>query len=68
MTKFEQIGINHLYFANTKEQLNHSFNHSCNCCCYKGIHLNCDQCAIAATHSLLMSLITDENNKQGEQK
>lgn len=63
MTKFEQVGINHLYLAETLPQLNRTFNHSCNCCCYKGVHLDCDRCAIAATHSMLVALMSD---KEGE--
>jgi hypothetical protein len=63
MTKFEQIGINRLYLADTKTQLTRTFNHSCNCCCYRGVHLDCDRCAIAATHSMLVAIISD---KEGE--
>ena len=66
MTKFEQIGINRLYLADTKSQLTSTFNHSCNCCCYKGIHLDCDHCAIAHTHSLLVALFEENKSKQGE--
>lgn len=51
MTKFEQVGINHQYDATTKEQALKSFNHSCYCCCMKGMRIECDRCAIAEAHS-----------------
>lgn len=65
MTKFEQIGINHLYLATDKAHLNKTFNYSCNCCCYKGMHIECDHCAISATHSMLVAIFDD---KKGEEK
>lgn len=60
MTKFEQIGINRLYDCSNKANLNSTFSHSCNCCCNKGMHLECDKCAIAYTHSLLMAIMDDK--------
>lgn len=55
MTKFEQVGINYQYDAATKEQAIRSFNHSCNCCCRKGMRIKCDRCAISEAHSLVMA-------------
>ena len=55
MTKFEQIGVNYQYSSETKEAANRSFQHSCDCCCNKGIHLDCDHCAIAQVHSLVVA-------------
>ena len=55
MTKFEQVGINFQYDANTKEQAIKSFNISCNICCCKGMRIDCDRCAIAEAHSLIMA-------------
>lgn len=55
MTKFEQVGINFQYDASTKEQAIKSFNISCNICCCKGMRIDCDRCAIAETHSLIMA-------------
>ena len=66
MTKFEQVGINHLYLADTKVQLNRTFTHSCDCCCYKGMRLDCDHCAIAATHSMLIALFDDKEVNNNE--
>ena len=55
MTKFEQVGINFQYDASTKEQAIRSFNISCNICCCKGMRIDCDHCAIAEAHSLIMA-------------
>lgn len=55
MTKFEQVGINYQYEAETKEDANHSFKYSCDCCCNRGMHIECDHCAIATVHSLVIA-------------
>lgn len=65
MTKFEQVGINRLYLATDKANLNRTFNHSCLCCCYKGMHIDCDRCAISLTHSMLVAIL---DSKKGNQK
>lgn len=63
MTKFEQIGINHQYAASTKEEAKRAFSHSCNCCCNKGIRLDCDRCAISHVHSLVVAYFDDKEVK-----
>lgn len=55
MTKFEQIGINHQYNADSKEDAKKAFEHSCNVCCNRGMHIQCDKCAIACVHSLVVA-------------
>lgn len=55
MTKFEQIGINYQNSADTKEQANRSFHYSCECCCTRGLHIECDRCAIAVAHNLTIA-------------
>ena len=50
MTKFEQVGVNFQQAAMTKEQALRSFDYSCQCCCYHGLHIDCDRCAIAVAH------------------
>lgn len=55
MTKFEQVGMNHQYMATTKLQAQKSFAYSCDCCCNKGMRLDCDTCAIANVHSLVIA-------------
>lgn len=61
MTKFERIGVNFQYDASNKEEANKSFMYSCNCCCQKGMRIDCDRCAIAHTHSLVVAYFEDKN-------
>lgn len=63
MTKFEQVGINYQYDAATKEQAIRSFNHSCNCCCNKGMRIDCDHCAIACTHAMIVAIFDSKEEK-----
>lgn len=58
MTKFEQVGVN---YQNDAEQANRSFRYSCECCCTRGMHIECDRCAIAVAHNLTIAAF--ENNK-----
>lgn len=64
MTKFEQVGINYQHDAQTKEQARRSFNHSCNCCCNRGMRIDCDHCAIAVVHSHVIAILDSKENKQ----
>lgn len=59
MTKFEQVGVNYQYAAETKAEANKSFKHSCDCCCNKGIRIDCDHCAIEQAHSLVIAHFAD---------
>lgn len=60
MTKFEQIGINHQYDAKCKIEANKAFENSCKCCCQKGMRIDCDRCAIAHTHELIIAYFDDK--------
>ena len=60
MTKFETIGVNYQYDANNKEEANKAFSYSCNCCCQKGMRIDCDKCAIAHTHALVVAFFNDK--------
>lgn len=62
MIKFEQVGINLQYAATTKEQAQRSFSYSCDCCCNKGVRLDCDKCAISHVHALVMAYF-DKDDK-----
>ena len=55
MTKFERIGVNYQNEAESKKQAQKSFAYSCNCCCAKGMHIDCDKCAIAQAHYLTIA-------------
>ena len=67
MTKFEQIGVNMQYDAVTLKGANKAFEHSCVCCCQKGMQIKCEQCAISAAHRLVVACFDEQNgNKTGE--
>jgi hypothetical protein len=55
MTKFEQTGINMQYNSATKEIAINKFSRSCECCCSKGLHIDCDRCAIETVHRLVIA-------------
>lgn len=59
MHKFEQIGVNYQYDAQTKEMAIKSLRISCDICCYKGMRIECDRCAIAEAHSLVMACFNE---------
>lgn len=61
MIKFERIGVNFQYEATSIEQANKSFAYSCECCCNKGVRLECDRCAIAHAHGLVVAYFDDNN-------
>ena len=63
MTKFEQIGVNFQYNAESKRGANKAFKYSCDVCCNKGIHLDCEKCAIAVAHSLVVAAFDDMEQK-----
>lgn len=60
MTKFEQVGVNMQYEALTKEIAIKKFSRSCECCCNKGIRLECDRCAIETVHKLVIASFETE--------
>lgn len=63
MTKFEQIGINHLYETTNKNEALRTFNWSCTCCCTKGMHIQCDYCAIAQCYENVVAVMDDKENR-----
>jgi len=66
MTKFEQVGVNIQYDAPTKEIAIKCFARSCDCCCKKGMHINCDRCAIETVHKLVIA--TFESREESKHK
>ena len=55
MTKFEQVGVNMQYDSATKEMAQRKFARSCECCCNKGMCIECDRCSIAIVHNLVIA-------------
>lgn len=62
MTKFETIGISYQMDAATKKEALRNFNHSCYCCCMRGMRIECDRCAIAVCHQHVIA--TFESKKE----
>ncbi len=64
MTKFEQKGIQLQYSAATKEYAQKVFSYSCDCCCNKGMRIDCDRCAINSVHQMVVAYF--ETKKEEE--
>lgn len=63
MTKFEQVGVNYQYDAETKKEARRAFRYSCNCCCNRGMHINCDNCAIAVAHEHVIAALDSQEQE-----
>ena len=68
MTKFETRGCEMQYIARDIEDANRRFDNSCRICCERGIRLDCDYCAIRATHEMLIAYFasSEEERKNGK--
>lgn len=60
MTKFEQIGVERQYQSADKVESDRNFRISCNICCRKGLHIDCDRCAIAVAHEAVQVVFGEE--------
>ena len=60
MTKFEQVGVNMQYDSATKEIAIKRFTRSCDCCCHRGMKIDCDKCAIDVAHKLMVASFESE--------
>lgn len=63
MTKFEQRGVEFQYEACCKQDAEKSFRYSCSVCCSRGMHIECDRCAIRATHEMTMAYFASVEKK-----
>lgn len=54
MTRFEEIGVEIQYGATSKRKAQGSFRYSCDVCCNRGMHIECDRCAIAYVHKIVV--------------
>jgi len=55
MTKFERIGVELQQEAVNVRHAKRNFRYSCDVCCNRGLRIDCDKCAIAATHSMVVA-------------
>lgn len=68
MTKFEQIGVNIQNDCTTIEEARKAFKYSCNCCCNRGMHINCDRCAISQANIQTIAILNDIKNSNSNDK
>ena len=54
MTRFEEIGVEIQYGATSKRKAQGSFRYSCDVCCKRGMHIECDRCASACAHKAVV--------------
>lgn len=59
MMKFERVAINLQYESATVEEATNKFSHSCDICCSRGLHIDCDKCLIAEAHRLTVAAIEE---------
>ncbi|MDB7829145.1 hypothetical protein [Intestinimonas butyriciproducens] len=64
MTKFEQRGVEFQYDASCKQDALKSFQYSCSVCCSRGMRIECDRCAIRATHEMTMAYFASVEQKK----
>lgn len=57
MTKFESVGVSLQYDSCSISQASKRFSNSCTICCKRGLHIDCDRCAVAAAHKLVVAAI-----------
>ena len=61
MTKFEQRGVELQQEACSSQDADRKFSYSCNVCCTRGLRIECDRCAIRATHDLTSAYFATRN-------
>lgn len=66
MTKFEQIGVERQLESNSKSEAMRCFKFSCKVCCYRGMRIDCDKCAIAHTHNEVIACFDDYENAKSK--
>ncbi len=61
MNKFETIGVNYQYLAQTVEQATKSLMISCNACTHstRCLYKDCEHCPIQMTHNLVVASLSD---------
>ena len=59
MTKFEQIGCQLQQSSDSIREACRRFNYSCQICCTRGVHIDCDHCAIQCVHQQTVACLRD---------
>lgn len=64
MSKFEQIGVLIQRESFSKEDSIRRFNISCDICCYRGMQIDCDRCAIAVAHKQIIAFFEEREMRK----
>ena len=59
MYKFEAIGVERQMECSSKQEAVKVFRHSCEICCYHGMRIDCDKCAIAHAHREVLAALNE---------
>jgi hypothetical protein len=57
--KFIELAIRYQNAASTKEEAVKNFERSCNICCNRGLHLDCDRCQVSVVHNMTIAVLDD---------
>ena len=57
MTYFESVGVDYQYNATSTNKAVQAFEKSCDICTRTGMHIECDKCAIASVHNIIISVL-----------
>ena len=57
--KFIELSIRYQNAASTKEEAVKNFERSCNICCNRGLHLDCDRCQVSVVHNMTIAVLDD---------
>lgn len=63
MTKFETIGVQLQMDAETPRDAVRKFSYSCRVCSSRGLRIECDRCAIRATHESTVAWMKDQQEE-----
>lgn len=55
--KFQNIGVQKQYDSTSKAEANKKYEISCELCSQRGLHIQCNQCAIKTAHDLIITLL-----------
>lgn len=64
MTKFENNGINRLLYCCNQQELQQTFEVSCQICGSKNVRVECNRCAIKACYMNMTGVFADRNKNQ----
>jgi len=59
LTKFENIGVELQKSSESKDEALLNFRNSCNICCYRGMHIQCDKCYIKSAHQQVLACFAE---------